>query len=353
MAADGPDQIAVDAIVVSGPRAVRTERLFIPGPNADQLIVKVELCGLCTPEQRVYRGNRATYPYWGGHELCGVLEHVPPALDRTLRVNARVAVGLMRRCGQCAACRAGLDNHCAYLHPEPRDLLPIGPRGLSDRLVVAPSMVFPVPDTLPAEKVALAEPVACSLHSVRQAAPRKGETALVIGGGTMGLIHIVLLTLRDCRVFVVDDDAATASACEAAGASFLGPFAVLDELGPLASLTQGWGHDVVVCTRFGARAIEAASRVAARGGRIVLYQSIDGADEVRLSANLLHYRELQLIGTIAQTSADITAAIELLAAHADRFDCLSVETIPVTQPQKAFECAIQPQVNRVMLDFRH
>jgi L-iditol 2-dehydrogenase len=112
------------------------------------------------------------------------------------------------------------------------------------------------------------------------------------------------------------------------------------------------GFDLVVCTRYGARAIALALAAAARGGRVVLYQSIPEHDEVRFSANFLHYREIEIIGTIAQSAADVSAAIVLISQHPSLLDVLCTEIIPASRSNEAFEASLRPQMNRVLLDFR-
>jgi L-iditol 2-dehydrogenase len=343
--------LAVSAVIVPSPRAARLERVILGAPGAEEAVVRVELCGICTPEQRVYGGRRRTYPYWGGHELCGVVERVPAGAGPGLRPGSRVAVALMRRCGACRECRAGRDNHCAYLHPEPAGDLPQGPRGFSDRVVVPPYKLFAVPDGVPAEAAALAEPVACVLHSIRRGAPCAGEAALVLGGGTMGLLHGLLLGLHGCRVLILEEEAAARAAAEAAGMAAV-PAGLLDDPAALRGLSGGAGFDLVFCTRFGPRGIDAAIRAAARGGRVVLYQSVRGDDAAAVPANLLHYQEVSVVGTIAQTARDMADAVALIAADPGRLGCLRTATVPAARATDGFEHALRPEVNRVMLDFR-
>lgn len=342
----------VQGLIIAGPRMVESQRLSVPDPCESDVIVQVEFCGLCTPEQRVYRGTRATYPYWGGHELSGVIHSLPSKPEVAARIGDRVAVLLMRRCGHCHACRAGLDNHCAYLQPETRPGLPTGPGGLTDRIVVPAYKIFAVPPDLPQHLAAVVEPTACVARGVARAQPRRGEFAAVIGGGTMGLIHALLLSLKGCRVFVFDDDEATYHAARQAGACFAGPLAGLSDPQQRKAWTDGWGFDIICCTRFGAAAIRAALEIAARGARILLYQSNPNEDTVTLDPNLLHYREIQLIGTVAQSKLDVAEAVRLLTGNAGRFDALNIEIILASRAREAFERAIDPRVNRVLIDLR-
>lgn len=338
--------LPVRGLIMTAPGRAELRELRVPRSGAGQVTVRIELCGVCTPEQRVFRGARPTYPYWGGHELCGIVEDG----DGTLVPGTRVAVALMRRCGECAACRRGLDNHCAYLAPAVADSLPPGPRGFADRVVAEPYKLFPLSPHVPPERAALTEPIACCLRSVRSAEPAPGETALVLGAGTMGLIHTVLLARLGCRVVVLDDDPGTHAPARAAGAWQVGSWN--DAAPRIEELTGGWGADAVFCTRGGAAAVALGVEAAARGGRVVLYQSIPGDPPMTLDPNRVHYRELRIVGSIAQGAADLTAAAEVLGADAERFDCLAVETVPAARGEEALRRSVLPRVNRVLIDFR-
>jgi L-iditol 2-dehydrogenase len=82
-----------------------------------------------------------------------------------------------------------------------------------------------------------------------------------------------------------------------------------------------------------------------------LYQSIPDGDEVRVGANLLHYRELSLVGTIAQTARNVEAAIALLAERPDLLGALRTAIVPASRATEAFEMSLDPRVNRVLVDF--
>ncbi|NCJ07532.1 alcohol dehydrogenase catalytic domain-containing protein [Synechococcales cyanobacterium C] len=343
------DHTSVTGLVITAPYKATLQDIKIPC-QADWVTVNVDLCGVCTPEQRVFRGARKTYPYWGGHELCGRVAEDRSDTLSPLAPGTPVAIALMPRCGFCEACRRGLDNHCAYLNPKPRTDLPQGPRGFSDRIIVPRYQVFPMPESINLLTGALAEPVACALRSVERGAVQPGETAVVMGSGTMGLLHVILLTLRGVRVLVFDNDVTGLERACAAGADHAGPLnATLTET--VSDLTQGWGAQAVFCTRGGSVAIEWAIWSAARNGRVVLYQSLLDADEVRFSANDLHYREVQLVGSIAQSADNFRAAVSILSHHAPRFDSIQRLVFPSTQGEEALGCALSPEFNRVLLAF--
>jgi threonine dehydrogenase-like Zn-dependent dehydrogenase len=125
-----------------------------------------------------------------GHEFCGeVLDSGPGARGR-LRPGTRVvAVPLLRRGEQ--------------IHPT--GLSPAAPGGYAEQLLVEESLAFAVPDDLPTELAALTEPMAVGLHAVRRSQIKKGQAAVVVGCGPVGLAVICMLKARGVRTVVASD----------------------------------------------------------------------------------------------------------------------------------------------------
>src|SRR5206468_1082183 len=87
-------------------------------------------------------------------------------------------------CGVCPYCRRGLVNHC------PKKTL-LG--GAMAELVAAPQgTVYRLPDEVSLRRATLAEPLSCCVWAMDLAGIRSGETAVVIGAGTMGLLLSLL-----------------------------------------------------------------------------------------------------------------------------------------------------------------
>jgi L-iditol 2-dehydrogenase len=323
-----------------------------PVDNAPYVLIDVELCGICTPEQRVFRGTRAIYPYWGGHEVCGTVSAEGP-VARPLRAGERVAVSLMPRRFVCGLCWGGRDNHCAYecaraeIANASQDYP--GPKGFSTRLVAPPQQVFPVGPHTPPEHAALVEPLACVLRSIDAAQTEAGDDVVVVGAGTMGLLHALLLRQLGRHVTLCVGENESPPEAWAAG-----PSLTLAELADRRGLAADQLPRAVFCTRGGAKAIEAAFQSVARGGAVVLYQSIPSgdSDEIRLSANALHYREIRVVGSIAHTLHDFHRAAQWVGDLTKELDALRIIVAPAHDPLPAFERAIASTTHRVQLDFR-
>jgi L-iditol 2-dehydrogenase len=219
-------------------------------------------------------------------------------------------------------------------------------------LEIDPAQAFAYPAHVSAECAALNEPVACCLRSVEQAKPKPGDLVSVFGCGTMGRLHTALLLQRGCRVIMVDDDGLSRSAAAQIGGLAAEPVAMRDAPMLIRRLSDVDGAQTAFCTRGGAAAASMAIETSARGGRVILFQSLQADRDVRLDLNDLHYREITVTGTIAQSAKDFAAARTLLAHDTAIRDALTIETVPATEANRAFARSLALDVNRVMIDFR-
>jgi L-iditol 2-dehydrogenase len=341
----------VNGLIITEPHSMTWQEFEVKPAYVDYVRVRMKACGLCTWEQRVYRGAKKTYPWWGGHEVSGIVEEVAPEASSSVRVGDMVSLALMRRCGRCELCRSSLDNHCAYVRPERLDNLPAGPRGLSDHIFVPGYQVFSLNPNIGAQKGTLVEPLACVLRSIQHSQVDFGGSVVVIGGGTFGLLHIAVLRTMAARVIACDEGGQNSSRAMAAGAQVVINSACKVATEQVRELTDGHGVDAVYCIRGGAEWIQAAVTMAARGGRVLLFQSIRAADAVVISANEVHYREIAIIGTISQTLQDFNKAAKMANTNPSLFDSLVIEKVGANEIQSAFERAMDPNVNRVIVSF--
>lgn len=187
------------AAVLTGPRAFRVEEVREPAVGAGEALVRVAAAGICGTDYRIWTGERSVrYPLIPGHEFIGDVVAVGPGVTRIAPGN-RVAVEPNWGCGACDLCREGSGNLCLA-----RTAVGIDRDGGFAEFAVLPERVcWPAPVGLPPDVLLFAEPLAVVTRAVARAAPRSGETAAVVGAGTLGLLALQLLRRGGCRVLVV------------------------------------------------------------------------------------------------------------------------------------------------------
>lgn len=162
--------------------------------------IKVFSAGICGSDIGRAFGNGAYhYPLVMGHEFSGVVEAVPTG--GKMPVGARVAVYPLLPCGVCAACEKGYIQMCLQYDY-------FGSRrdgGFAEFLYVPESHLVAVPDGVTLVEASMCEPAAVAHHAVYSATVAPGATALVIGGGPIGLIAAQWLRIRGAGAVTVAD----------------------------------------------------------------------------------------------------------------------------------------------------
>ena len=189
-----------------------------PEPAKGQLLLNVLRCGICgsdlharhhsdeladVTQEMGYDGIfRSADTVVLGHEFCGEVADT--------RRGSKFATGT--RVVSFPLLRRGKDVH-------PTGLSVSAPGGYAEQVLVEQSLTFAVPNGLPTELATLTEPMAVGLHAVRRSEIRKGQVAVVIGCGPVGLAVICMLKARGVRTVIASDLSpgrrALASACGA------------------------------------------------------------------------------------------------------------------------------------------
>jgi len=177
-----------------------------PEPERGQLLLDVLHCGICGSDlhARTHCDDMADAAAASGydafmrsgdavvfgHEFCGEVVDRGPRTSKELKTGTRVvAMPLLRRGG--AVHTTGLS--------------PLAPGAYAEQVAVQAGLAMAVPNGLASDKAALTEPMAVGLHAVRRGAVKKGQVAVVIGCGPIGLAVISLLKASGVRTVVASD----------------------------------------------------------------------------------------------------------------------------------------------------
>ncbi|NCE65824.1 hypothetical protein D1159_14875 [Pseudoflavonifractor sp. 524-17] len=295
----------------------------IPPLKDDQVLVKVEACGLCTWERYIYEGTESMpFPFVGGHEIAGTVVETGKAVSGDIQPGMPVSVAKWVRCNQCEPCRRGFDNHCLG-NDGPSDRGYSGPAGFADYLVCQSYEVFPFAPGVPIHYAALAEPVACVTRGVNKLGAVGGDTAVVIGAGFMGLLFLKLLKLRGCKVIVVQRSAKRRELAAQMGADLTLDPAQSDWTAEVMAQTGGMGAAAVVYTAGGSQTVNQCLAAARVGATVLLYAPTH-EDRPAIDLDLIHFKELVLTGAIRHDKESFRQAVRLLGSGQVDFSDLSL-----------------------------
>jgi L-iditol 2-dehydrogenase len=338
--------------VITGPKQIAFEEVPIPEPGPRQVLVRITAAALCTWEQRVYTGvDNWSYPLVGGHEFAGEVVAVGPDVVQHLSPGDQVAIAGLRRCGECWACRRGYDNICDNQYALTREPgKPWGPGGFGQYTVVDGYQVYRYPKPVPPLEAALAEPLACVLHDVKRFPPRCGDTAVIVGAGIMGLLHLVALRSSGAVVMVSEPDPIRrAKALEMGAHATIDP-STEDYVEAVMKRTDGRGASASYVTVGIPCALEQAVAASAKRGVVSMYASVHPrGTSIQVDPNVLHYKEVLLSGSLAQDHEDFLNAVWSIAHGVVDLAPLISAVLRLDQLEQAFEAAARPDTYRVLV----
>ena len=161
-----------------------------PEPAADELLVRVDACGICGSDVHGYDGSsgRRIPPLVMGHEAAGTVVARGAKCEK-FAVGDRVTFDSTAYCGKCVYCRRGQVNLC-----EEREVLGVScgdyrRMGAFAEMVAVPERIaYRLPDELSFAEAAMLEAVSVAMHAVRLTPPETADTAVVIGAGMIGAL---------------------------------------------------------------------------------------------------------------------------------------------------------------------
>jgi threonine dehydrogenase-like Zn-dependent dehydrogenase len=273
----------VKALVWYGDQELRCEETSDPSPGEGEVVLDVELAGICGSDLHGYRGHPGPRvpPLVLGHEVVGRVD------------GERFAVYPLVACGACERCRAGEDNLCTSW----RLIGMHRPGVFAEQVAVPRRSLVPLPPGLEPERAVLAEPLACCVGALAPHGVGVGKTVVVYGAGPIGLLTVYLAARAGARVHAADP---VPERLELAR-----------RLGAAGNDAEPQSADLAV----DAAGFEATWRggldAVCNGGAVVMLGL--GAAEGRFPMAVLVRRALAVRGQFGCSRADFARALEILA----------------------------------------
>ena len=343
---------SMKAVVIRSPNSLAVEEVPVPHPKDGEILIRITHCLLCTWEQRIYSGaSSMKLPFIPGHEAAGVVVAVPEGTTTSFRPGDPVVFKTLDHCGHCSYCYSGKDNQCTGSAKKRSYGGISGSGGLAQFIALEPARVFPFRGSALGnqglELAAFTEPLACCVHSVERAALEFGESAVVIGAGIMGQLHVILAGLRGARCVVVEPRQDRRELALSLGAQETIDPINEDLRSRVMELTNGEGADAVFLTAPDPALAELAVGLARKTGRVIFYGSFHPNRTVGMDPNGIHYSEVVITGSSGPATGDFFKASRLIAHGIAPVGKLLTKLYPMEQADEAFKAAMSPDSYRV------
>ncbi len=335
------------AVVIHGAHDVRVEERPMPVLGDGDVLVRVELGGICGSDLSYYRKGavgdfKVVAPMILGHEIVGHVRDAGSGV-RGLDDGAHVLVDPSSPCGACDRCREGRSNICE----RPRFLgsastTPHTDGGFASFVAARRQNLVAVPEGTLSRQAVFAEPLAVTVHAINRSGGVGGARILVVGAGPIGALLVSSAgAMGAAEITVTDLDESRLERAKQVGAHIT----VL-----AGQQDAGNDYDLVFEASGAAPAIQDAVTRVRRGGRFVMVGLPHGAP-VALPLSFAIPREIDVVGSFRFNHGEFVQAVDLIGEGLDLSPLLSC-TVAAADAANAFVVADDPQSLKVQMDFR-
>lgn len=317
------------------PGDVRLEDAPEPTAGPAEVLLRARANSICGTDAKIFHHghHRLDPPRVLGHELAGEIVAVGPDSVGNHAVGDRVQVIAAVPCGRCEYCDRGWQTVC----PNQKAIGYHWDGGLAQYVVIPEEVLRvdglnPVADHVSFAEASVAEPFACAINAQELADVEDGDVVVVVGAGPIGCLHVRLARARGAStVYLVElsrerlDLSAERVHPDAAICA-----AEVDPVDEVLRLTEGRGADVIITAAASGKAQEDALRMAALRGRISLFGGLPkDRPTITFDSNVVHYRELTVVGANGSSPAQNRKALEYIASGAVPVADLITHTMPL------------------------
>ncbi|NND31432.1 MAG: alcohol dehydrogenase catalytic domain-containing protein [Saprospiraceae bacterium] len=300
-------------------------------PGRDEVRIKVAYVGVCGTDVHIYHGmmdKRVKIPETIGHEMSGVIDAI--GMDVIgFKVGDKVVVRPLDD-RKAKPSDKGFNHICQELK-----FIGIDSPGAMQQYWNVPAFTLhKLSEETDLKLAALVEPLSVAVHDVRLSGLQSDETAVVLGGGPIGLLVALVARSTGARVIVSEVNEKRVAKAKEFGLDVVNPTKI-DLVKYVRDKTDGRLADVVFEVAGAQAALDIMTEISGIRGRIVLVAIHGQKKEVDLFK--FFWKELKLIGARVYEKDDYEKSIELITAMDIPFDKMITDVQPLTNIQQVFE----------------
>jgi L-iditol 2-dehydrogenase len=310
----------------------------LPKVNEDEMLVRMQSCGICGSDLEKVYGNYGMRSLRVGHEPAGAVIKVGKNLKK-FQVGDRVFVHHHVSCYSCRYCLQGNYTMCNNYQTSN-----IEPCGLSEEFIVPKwniehGGVLKLPESISYDEAALIEPFACCIRGLNKISIKHGDNVAILGAGPTGVMHTLLARLWGANNIVVSDvNEFRLKFVEKYGVTAVDlNLEKLDDV--INSNTGSLGVDVTILATSSMKAFESSLRTTRRGGKILLFGVPSVGSKYDLNLNSLYSNEQIIIPSYGASEIETNQALSLMSDKSIDLLPLVTHRFQLRESDNAFKCA--------------
>ena len=331
---------------------IRIEEMPVPEPGPGEALLKTMASGICSGDLMPWYIEKKA-PLTLGHEPSGVIVKTGPGVSR-FRPGDRVAVHHHAPCmdASCPFCRRGDFVHCPTWKASS-----IHPGGISEYILIPrvnlEKDTLLLPDEVTFEDGMLVEPLGCVMKAARRAGflieaglgakqNRMPESALVIGLGVMGILHVIVLKALGIKnVIGADRVPFRLQKALELGADHVIDVTREDLIQAVSGLTEGRGAGLVAALPNSVQAMTAAVAAAGTGAKVILFTPARPGEVLPIDPNEIYFKEISLIPSYSTGPEETRAALSMIGDGRVRAQMVVTHRFPIEETPRAYRLAAE------------
>jgi 2-desacetyl-2-hydroxyethyl bacteriochlorophyllide A dehydrogenase len=332
------------AALYEGKKKIRIIELPKPKPEKNQVVIKVNFAGICGSDLEFYKTGLWPVSCVLGHEVSGKIAELGSDIKKW-KEGQRVAIYPGISCGKCYFCQRGMTNLCEKSH----EGIGIGKNGgFAEFMMVPEHCLVPLPESVPDKYGTVFDQIATPLQAFKISNFVAGNSAVVLGLGTMGQFTFQCLKLAGANsIVVVEKNSFRLDIAKRFSPDLAFNRIKLPKI-KRANTKGVSGADFVFECSGVPKLVNAALDIVRKGGTIVQIGLWDRPLEINLLKYVMNQNRIQ--GVIGGTKEDFEFAVELVARKLIDPSPIITKIISLDNiVEEGFECAIDPETKNIKI----
>jgi len=327
------------AAFVKAKSKVSVDDVELPSVGNDDLLVKMQACGICGSDVEKVFGQYGQPSMRLGHEPSGIIAKTGKNIT-DFKIGDRVFVHHHVPCYSCHYCKHGNETMCEKYYETN-----LSPCGLAEQFVVPEwnvkhGGVIKIPESMKFEEAAMIEPLACCIRAWKKVSFQKGDSVAIFGVGSTGMMHVMLSQMYQFgKIFCFDPNDFRLD--------FAKKFGITNVIKPgdasakkiISDVTNDRGVDVAIIATGNLQALIDSIDFVRKGGTILLFGVPSKNATVDLDLSKIYSKEITLVTSYAASDHDTNEALDLISSSEIDVGKLITHRYSILDSQKAFDHA--------------
>lgn len=327
------------AAILEDRRKLVVKDTLIPVIETDEVLIKVEFCGICGSDLHIYAEGIGIGL---GHEFSGEIVEMGSEVEGW-EIGDRVVVNPRLPCLECYWCKRGEVGLCDELF-----LRTTRRQGAFATYTKANHVqLYRLPDGLTFEEGTMVEPTACALHAVGISGMQRGDVVAVLGLGPIGQIVARLTKIYGAKaVYATEISRSRMELARDVVDLVINP-SEADPIDSILDVIEGVGPDIVFECAGDIESTRESIALVRRGGTIVILGMCFEAVETSFFDIVL--KGLKIKGSLAWSVGEFAEAFDLIKNRRIDVNRLFTDRFNLEDINKAFEKALKGEGGKILV----